>query len=189
MSAAKYIQETFQKEYSGKSPELWKHYKEKLIEWRRGENFARIEKPTNPARAHALGYKSKPGFVLVRTKIRRGGRRKSRPNSRRMPSKMGVNKFKPHKSLQLIAEERVARKYPNCEVLNSYWVGEDGSNKYFEVMLVDRSHPAIVADKDINWIITKRGRVHRGLTSAGKKSRRKQRGGSVPMSMKGKIKE
>jgi large subunit ribosomal protein L15e len=90
-----------------------------------------------------------------------------------MPSKEGVTKFKPHKSLQLIAEERVVRSHPNLEVLNSYWVGEDGKYKYFEVIMVDPHHPVIASDSDINWILHQRGRAHRGLTSAGKKSRAK----------------
>ena len=33
------------------------------------------------------------------------------------------------------------RKYPNMEVLNSYWVGQDGKQKYYEVILVDGHHP------------------------------------------------
>jgi len=39
--------------------------------------------------------------------------------------------------------------------------------------MVDPHHPAIKADKDINWICDKahKGRVFRGLTSAGKKVR------------------
>ena len=40
------------------------------------------------------------------------------------------------KNIQVIAEERVADKYPNTEVLNSYYVGEDGLYKYYEVILV-----------------------------------------------------
>jgi large subunit ribosomal protein L15e len=86
---------------------------------------------------------------------------------------MGVTKFKLGKSIRLIGEERVARKFPNLEVLNSYWVGEDGRSKWFEVMLVDPSHPVIKADADINWICQKqhRGRVFRSLTSAGKRVR------------------
>jgi large subunit ribosomal protein L15e len=52
-------------------------------------------------------------------------------------------------------------------------VGEDGRSKWFEVVMVDPNHPAIKADKDINWICQKQhhGRVFRGLTSAGKKVR------------------
>jgi ribosomal protein L15E len=82
-------------------------------------------------------------------------------------------KYKLAKSLRLIAEERAARKFPNLEVLNSYWVGEDGRHKWFEVILVDPNHPVIKADKDINWICEKqhKGRAFRGLTSAGKKVR------------------
>jgi large subunit ribosomal protein L15e len=86
---------------------------------------------------------------------------------------MGVKKFKPGKSLRLIAEERAGRKFPNTEVLNSYWVGEDGRHKWFEVILVDTSHPAIKSDKDIGWITEPQHhrRAHRSLTSAGKNVR------------------
>ena len=55
---------------------------------------------------------------------------------------MGVKKFKPGKSLRLIAEERTAKRFPNLEVLNSYWVGEDGRHKWFEVILVDTNAPS-----------------------------------------------
>jgi len=65
---------------------------------------------------------------------------------------MGVVKFTPAKSKQLIAEERTARKYPNLEVLNSYWVWQDGRYKWYEVILVDPNHPAIKSDKDLGWI-------------------------------------
>jgi large subunit ribosomal protein L15e len=130
-------------------------------------------------RARKLGYKAKQGFVVARVRIRRGGRRKQRPKAGRRPKRMGVKKFKPSKSLKLIAEERVARKFPNLEVLNSYWVGEDGVSKWFEVIMVDPSHPAIKSDADINWIGQKqhRRRVFRSLTSAGKKVRGLRRRG------------
>jgi large subunit ribosomal protein L15e len=86
---------------------------------------------------------------------------------------MGVKKFKPAKSLRLIAEERAARKFPNMEVLNSYWVGEDGRSKWFEVILVDTNSPSIKTDKDVGWITEKqhKRRALRSLTSAGKKIR------------------
>jgi large subunit ribosomal protein L15e len=86
---------------------------------------------------------------------------------------MGVHKFKPAKSLRLIGEERTARKFPNMEVLNSYWVGEDGKSKWFEVILLDPHSPVIKTDKDVNWITQKQHhrRVFRSLTSAGKKIR------------------
>ena len=77
------------------------------------------------------------------------------------------------KSIQRIAEERVARKFPNLEVLNSYWVGEDGKNKFYECILIDPQHPSIQNDKQLGWITGSRhaGRVHRGKTSAGKRGR------------------
>jgi large subunit ribosomal protein L15e len=91
----------------------------------------------------------------------------------RHPKRRGLNKITMAKSIQRIAEERAAKHYPNLEVLNSYWVGEDGMHKYFEVILVDPQHPVIRGDPKINWICEPqhRGRVFRGLTSAGKKGR------------------
>ena len=124
-------------------------------------------------RARKLGYKAKQGFVIARTRVRRGNLRKIRPKSGRRPKRMGVKKFKPAKSLRLIAEERAARKFPNMEVLNSYWVGEDGRSKWFEVILVDTNSPSIKTDKDVGWITEKqhKRRALRSLTSAGKKIR------------------
>jgi len=86
---------------------------------------------------------------------------------------MGVHKFKPAKSIRLMAEERAARKFPNLEVLNSYWVGEDGRSKWFEVILLDPNSPVIKTDKDVSWITEKqhKRRALRSLTSAGKKVR------------------
>ena len=56
------------------------------------------------------------------------------------------------KSIQRIAEERTARRYPNLEVLNSYWVGEDGKNKFYEIIMIDPEHPAIKSDKDLDGL-------------------------------------
>jgi large subunit ribosomal protein L15e len=145
----------------------------RLIEWRRQPVITRVERPTRLDKARKLGYKAKQGFVIARVRVRRGGLRKQRPKAGRRPKRMGVKKFKPSKNLRLIAEERVARKFPNLEVLNSYWVGEDGVSKWFEVIMVDPHHPAIRADKNINWIGQKQHhrRVFRSMTSAGKKVR------------------
>jgi len=169
--------------------ELWKKpfeegmkevMKARLVKWRRGPSVVRVEHPTRIDRARALGYKAKQGFIVVRVRVRKGGLRKERPNKGRRPKRMGVYGYAPAKSLRLIAEERAARKYPNLEVLNSYYVGEDGNFKWYEVILVDPHHPAILNDPDISWIAGKahKGRVFRGLTSAGKKMRglRKSRG-------------
>ncbi len=145
----------------------------RLPEWKEAGSVVKVDRPLRLDRARALGYKAKQGIIVARVQVRRGGRRKQRLNTGRVPSKMGVLKYTPKKSLQWIAEERAARKFPNLEVLNSYWVGEEGKHKYYEVILVDPEHPSIKGDRDLRWICEKqhRGRVFRGLTSAGKKSR------------------
>lgn len=139
--------------------------RQRVIEWRREPSIIRVDKPTRIDRARRLGYKDKPGFVVVRVRVRKSGFRKERPSSGRRPKRIGVTKYKLAKSLRLIAEERAARKFPNLEVLNSYWIWEDGRYKWFEVIMVDRNlHPEIQLGKG-------RGRVFRGLTSAGRKVR------------------
>jgi large subunit ribosomal protein L15e len=147
--------------------------KNRLIQWRKEESFVRVEKPLRLNRARALGYKAKQGYIIVRARVRKGGLRKERPKGGRKPSKMGVKKITPAKSIQRIAEERTAKRYPNLEVLNSYWAGEDGKYHYYEVILVDPHHPVIKNDPKINWICNSahKGRAFRGLTSAGKKGR------------------
>ncbi len=129
--------------------------RERAIVWRRQPTIVRIDKPTRIDRARRLGYKAKKGFVVVRVRVRRGGRRKPRPKMGRRQKRMGVSKHTPAKSIKLIAEERVARKYPNLEVLSSYWVWEDGVSKWYEVILVDPSSPSIKSDKDVGWVSRK----------------------------------
>jgi large subunit ribosomal protein L15e len=145
--------------------------KQRLIEWRKQHTVERIEKPTRLDRARALGYKAKQGYILARVRVVRGGRTRPRYHRGRKPSKAGMVKFTPKKSLRWIAEEKAQRKFPNCEVLNSYYVGEDGRYMWFEVILVDKNHPNIINDPKINWIVNQRKRVFRGLTSAGKIAR------------------
>ena len=129
--------------------------RQRVIVWRRQPSTVRIDKPTRLDRARSVGYKAKKGFVVVRTRVRRGGRRKIRPVLGRRQKRMGVKKFTPAKSKRLIAEERAARKYPNLEVLNSYWVWQDGRYKWFEIVMVDPSHPAIKSDKDVGLVAGK----------------------------------
>ena len=151
---------------------------ERLIQWRTEPSFLRIDKPTRLDRARSLGYKAKPGFVIVRARVRKGGMRKHSIRKGRKPKKKGIKKMTIRKSIQVIAEERTAKRYPNTETLASYWVGEDGKHKWYEVILVDPMHPVIKSDPKINWICdpAHRGRAFRGLTPAGKKSRGLQTG-------------
>ena len=174
--AYKYIAEAWAKPEKSFVKELMR---QRLIKWRRQSAIVRIEKPTRIDRARRLGYKAKQGFVIARVRVRRGGLRKKRPKAGRRPKRMGVKKYKPAKSMKLIGEERTGKKFPNLEVLNSYWVAEDGRSKWFEIIMVDPHHPAIKADKEVNWIAQKQHhkRVFRGLTSAGKKIRGLRRKG------------
>lgn len=145
-------------------------FKQRLIQWRREPVVLRIPKPTRIDRARILGYRAKQGYVMVRVRVRRGGKQKERPAGGRRPSRYGRKKVLGI-SYQVIAEQRANKKYVNCEVLNSYFIGKDGKSYWYEVILVDRTHPQIINDERINWILNQRGRVSRGLTSGGKKAR------------------
>jgi large subunit ribosomal protein L15e len=128
---------------------LDQYLRQAAISWRRDSVIKRLQFPTRPDRARSLGYRKKQGFVVARVRIRKGGARKKRPSSGRRPKALGVTKFTRAKSLKQIAEERVVKRFPNLSVLNSYYVWEDGTSKWFEVVLVDPNHPAIKKDKAI----------------------------------------
>lgn len=58
-------------------------------------------------------------------------------------------------------------------ILGSYWVGQDSTFKFYEVICIDPHHKAIRRDPKVNWICdpVHKHRECRGLTSAGKKHR------------------
>ena len=182
MSLAKHIAHTLQMEYSKAKSKDYNYgslYREKVFAQRNQEGaVVRKDKPSNLPRAHALGYKAKQGFLIAQVRIRKGSGMHRRPARGRRPKRMGVSKLTRRAPRQAIAERKAGGKYPNCEVLNSYWVGEDGKNTYFEVILVDRASPSVLADKDRNWVASNKHmrRAERGLTSAGKKGRGLVRG-------------
>ncbi|MDH5402594.1 MAG: 50S ribosomal protein L15e [Candidatus Heimdallarchaeota archaeon] len=155
------------------SPEFKEIQKPRLMQWRREPTSLRIRRPTRIDRARSLGYKAKPGYVIIRTKVRRGSRRMSRPNRGRTGKNMATSDITSGRNLRNIAETRTSRRYTNLEVLGSYWVGQDGRSKWFEVILVDPQHPSITNDHRVSYISLKenRRRVFRGLTSSGKKQR------------------
>lgn len=157
--------------------EAWKKpdrkiLRERMIEWRKGPKIIRVDKPLRIDRARSLGYKDKIGFCVVRIRVRRGGHKRPRPNKGRRSKRLHTRKNL-KMNYRWIAEQRVARKFPNLEVLNSYQIGKDGMYYFYEVILVDPQRPEIKKDKTINWITrsTNRKRPFRGLTSAGKKAR------------------
>ncbi len=165
-----HIKEAWRDPDDGKLAELqWRRKQD----WRKQGAIERIERPTRLDKARELGYKAKQGIVVVRVSVRKGGARKQRFTSGRRSKRQGVNRLGRRKSIQRIAEERASRKHPNLRTLASYWVGEDGTQKWHEVILVDPEHPAIQADDDLSWICDdhERGRAFRGLTNAGRSNR------------------
>lgn len=164
-----YIRDIWKKPKAGLG-ELWK---KRLVEWRKEPAVLRVERPTRLDRARSLGYKAKQGYIIVRSRVPRGVTKRPKFAGGRRPKRYAQNNLPVAVSKQRIAEQRAAKKYPNCEVLNSYWVAEDGKYKWFELILVDKTHTAILADPKINWIAepANRGRAFRGLTSAGKDGR------------------
>jgi large subunit ribosomal protein L15e len=94
------------------------------------------------------------------------------------PTNQGINQLKYQRALKSTAEERVGRRCANLRVLNSYWINQDSTYKYYEVILVDPQHKAIRRDARINWIVNPvhKHREARGLTATGKKSRGINRG-------------
>lgn len=159
MGAYKYIQKAFQKEYKERS----KEYKDRLFDWRQGDSIVRVDTPTNLPRARILGYKAKRGIAVIRVRIDKGRRRRRAPHGGRK-HRHNYQYVQPQLSHQAIAEQRASRKYINMEVLNSYWVGEDGTDKYFEVILADKKLIKVPAT-------SRSGRAFRGLTSIGKRAR------------------
>jgi len=140
--------------------------------WRKSGALVQEDKPVKAWRAREYGWKDKPGFVAVISRVDKGGRKRRQFAGGRKPSKAYMYTLL-DKSKQTVAEEKANRKFPNCEVLGSYWLWEDGKYKYFEVILVDPNNPHIKNDKEISWICEKnqRGRIYRGLTPSAKKSR------------------
>lgn len=135
----------------------------------------RASRPMRPDKARRLGYKAKQGFVIYRVRIRRGGRKKKARggNTHGKPADQGITQLKFQRSMRSLAEERVGRRCKALRVLNSYWIGQDTTFKFYEVILVDPFHPAIRRDPRMNWICdpVHKHREMRGLTSAGRSSR------------------
>lgn len=146
--------------------------RDRLISWRAGDSVVKVDKPTRLDRARNLGYKAKKGIIVVRVRVRRGGRKRSMKKKGRKTRRMTIRKVL-KMNYKWVAEGRAGSKFRNLEVLNSYWIGKDGKYYFFEVIMVDPSKKEIKNDRTLKWTASKknRKRVFRGLTSAGKKSR------------------
>jgi len=172
MGAYKYLEELWRKKQSDVVRFL---LRVRAWEYRQGKKCVRVSRPTRTDKAHKLGYKAKQGYSIFRVAVRRGGRK--RPNHVGMvhgkPVNQGINHLKFARNLRAVAEDKAGKHAGNLRVLNSYWVNQDATYKYFEVILVDPNHVSIRNDPRINWIVSPvhKHRENRGLTSAGRKSR------------------
>ncbi|MBD3259018.1 50S ribosomal protein L15e [Candidatus Woesearchaeota archaeon] len=162
MGMYKYIREAWSK------PKKIPFHRERLMQWNRQPSTVRIEHPTRLDRARSLGYKAKQGYVLVRQKVNRGGRMRPkfmkgrRSKHRRRKKIVNIN-------YKQVAEQRAQKQYTNTEVLNSYFVGKNKDYYWYEIILIDRSHPRALQDHP--FLKKDKGRVYKGKTSAGRKSR------------------
>merc|ERR1711994_252032 len=172
MGAYKYMQELYRKKQCDVMRFL---QRVRCWQYRQLSTIHRASRPTRPDKARRLGYRAKQGYVIYRIRIRRGGRKRPVPKGATYgkPTNQGVNSLKNQRSHQAIAEERVGRRCKSLRVLSSYWVGQDSTYKYYEVVMVDPMHKVIRRDADMNWIAkpVHKHRELKGLTSAGKKSR------------------
>lgn len=170
MSLYKHIREAW-KNPRENMPGLWH---ERLIQWRADPATLRIDYPTRLDRARSLGYKAKPGIFIVRQRVLRGGHKRPQFAGGRRSKRYHMHKNL-NLSYQTIAEIRANKQFPNCEVLNSYYLAKDGKHDWYEIILVDIDHPAIKADQKLRWMSgsSHRGRVNKGLTASGKRSRKR----------------
>ena len=172
MGAYKYLEELWKKKQSDVMRFLLRL---RTWEYRQLPTIYRCPNSSRPDKARRLGYKKKEGYIIYRIRVRRGGRKRPVAKGKIMgkPTNQGVNQLKFQRSLRGVAEERVGKKMPELRVLNSYWVGQDATYKFYEIILVDPSRKSIKRDPRINWICSSKmnHRELRGLTSAGKKSR------------------
>ncbi|KAL4836267.1 hypothetical protein H8958_016384 [Nasalis larvatus] len=164
MGAYKYIQELWRKKQSDVMRFLLRVC---CWQYRQLSALHRAPRPTQPDKARRLGYKAKQGYVIYRIRVRCGGRKCPVPKGATYgkPVHHGVNQLKFARSLQSVAEERAGRHF-----LNSYWVGEDSTYKFFEVILIDPFHKTIRRNPDTQWITkaVQKHREMRGLTSGHK---------------------
>ncbi|KAJ6282898.1 ribosomal L15-domain-containing protein [Bipolaris maydis] len=177
MGALKYVEELQKKKQSDMMRFLMRV---RCWELRQLKVIHRASRPSRPDKARRLGYKAKQGYVIYRIRVRRGGRKRPAPKGATYgkPTNQGINQLKYQRSLKSTAEERVGRRCANLRVLNSYWINQDSTYKYYEVICVDPQHKAIRRDPRINWIVkpVHKHRESRGLTATGKKSRGLGRG-------------
>ena len=112
-------------------------YRRRLVVWKSEPTVSRATGPTNPSSARSVGYKAKKEFIIVRVRAPKG--RRIRPQAK-LGRKSGKNqkRVSPAYSKQWLCEQRALRKYLNLRVVGSYFVGMDGTNEYYEVVMCQK---------------------------------------------------
>lgn len=186
MGAYKYLEELYKKKQCDILRFL---FRVRAWQYRQLSSIHRASRPTRPDKARRLGYKAKQGYVVYRVRVRRGGRKRpvKKGATNGKPTNMGINELKWQRSLRSLAEQRAGAACGNLRVLNSYWVVQDSTYKYYEVIMVDPSHKAVRRDARISWIVNPvhKKREQRGLTQAGKRNRGKTGRGHLYNNTKG----
>jgi len=164
MGVAKYLRAAWKK------PDV-KTLRARMIEWRKSPVITRVKKPLRLDRARSLGYKAKKGVTVVRIRVKRGGHKRPRPRKGRRSKRLHIRKNL-RMNYREIAEQRVAKRFTNMEVLNSYNIGKDGINYFYEVILIDPSKSEIQKDKELGPVArSPKKRSLRAITSASRKAR------------------
>ncbi len=154
------------------SDEQFEAFRKRMVEWRKEPSTIRVPKPLRLDRARQLGYRAKPGIIVVRQRLLRGGRQRPDIRAGRRSKHSGQRKVL-GMNYRHVAERRASKKFPNTEVINSYFLARDGKFFWFEVIMVDKSHPVVSSDRHLSWVSSGKHtkRALRGLTSAARKSR------------------
>merc|ERR1711957_52359 len=118
MGAYKYLRELWNRKQSDVMRFL---LRVRAWELRQLPTTHRASRSCRPDKARRLGYKAEQGYVIYRTRVRRGGRKNpfAKGCVYGKPVNAGVNELKPHRNLRGVAEERVGRVMGNLRVLNS----------------------------------------------------------------------
>ena len=124
------MRESYARTYSSKSPVM----KARLVAWHREPTVMRVDGPTNLPRAHALGYKATKQYIVVRVRISKGKRARRKADLGRKPGK-NRKEVNPGRPLDYYAAGKAARKFTNLQVAGAYFVGQSGTEKYFEVIM------------------------------------------------------
>ena len=81
MGSYTHIEKTFQSEYKERNEII----KRRVSQWREEPAVARVQRPTNIARARKLGYKAKEGVIIARVKVEKGLRKRIKQRGGRHP--------------------------------------------------------------------------------------------------------